>query len=44
MLRQHTFEMVGGEIKKLQNKPLEEVADHCDRILEKLITENMKRF
>jgi len=29
--------MVGNEIKKMQAKPLEEVADHCDKILERLI-------
>ena len=42
--RQRTFKVVESDVRKLEKKPLEEVADHCSRILEKLIQENMKRF
>ncbi len=37
MIRQYTYDKVVTEIRKLQTKPLEEVADQLDAILKALV-------
>ena len=44
LIRQRTYDKVGTEIKKLQQKPLEEVADQLAKILNALISQNMQSY
>jgi len=44
MIRQYTYDKVVSEIKKLQSKPLEEVASQLNAILKALVEQNMKSY
>ncbi len=44
LIRQRTFNKVETEMKKLNSKPLEEVADQLAKILNALISQNMQSF
>lgn len=43
-IRQHTYDKVTTEIKKLQTKPLEEVADQLNAILKALLSTNIESY
>lgn len=44
LIRQHTYEKVNGEIKKLQSMDVEKVAEKLNKILTALTKSNMESY